>query len=174
MSDTIHREAYNPDPKHIDMIGEKDVEIEQYVTFENGIDAYKFYKNKSLRYRGSRDQNGEMIGEQVYFHENGKVKQKSLYEKGIKNGYFYHFYESGILEGSWQYKNDSAFGYCVDYYNKVGAIKSDYLFLEHEKWICKRLFDSITGKIIKIEDYRPIYLKEYPSVDPQTLKMPGE
>lgn len=151
-----------------------DEDEEQFVKFDDSSnDVYNFHENKKLYYYVNI-KNREIENEGVYFYSNGRLKSKSNFHKGKKNGYHYQFYHSGLLFRSEFFRNDTIYGYGVEYYNSLNRIKSDFFYDGTGGYIYKRDYDSLSQKIINIHDDRLKYLQIHPNLNPIDIKLPWE
>ena len=110
----------------------------------------------------------------IFFYANGKLKSKSNFHKGKRDGYHYQFYPSGLLFRSEYFKNDTVYGYGIEYFDKLNTLKSEFFYGGSGGYIYKRDYDSITQKVVHIHDDRKKFLQLYPNTNPLTLKMPWE
>lgn len=74
-------------------------------------------------------------GEAIYFHKNGKIAAKVIFDKGIaKDGRYAHFDENGIADGCIEYRNNVAFRY-----NTKDELIEDWVnYRHHPNGLCHR------------------------------------
>lgn len=67
-------------------------------TVDSYIDTVRtyYYNSKKLRSSNIYNADGYLNGAHIMYHENGKIKEKGLYYKEKKVGYFMSWYNSGM------------------------------------------------------------------------------
>ena len=66
---------------------------------------FKYYPSGKLRNK-SFFKDGKKEGESLSYYENGKLKKKILYKNGVRNGEAAEYYESGIIKQKAYFIND--------------------------------------------------------------------
>jgi len=117
-----------------------------YSGFGGGI--YENGSLKSLAYY----QNGKIVDTLVYYHENGKIKEKGLVKNNMSIGWWLNFNEQGNLTAKTEYLHfgDSLYKNQVYYYDKKGNLK-----LEPSTFFKLNIPDTIKiGKnLARVENY---------------------
>jgi len=112
----------------------KIVGISQYIKEKDIVIGPAVYFNEygSIQSKGSFNDNGEMTGDWVWYHTNGKVSRESTYENGKQQGETIYYLESGTIINKVNYKNDLVEG-VLENYKLIGYKYEDIDYKNDEK-----------------------------------------
>jgi len=85
--------------------------------------------------------NNQLQGDQLWFYESGSLEKKIKFEEDKESGKGYYFYESGTIQYERNWKSGKKVGYCQDYYDTSGRIKSINLYNIHGDLFYRKNFD---------------------------------
>lgn len=138
-------------------------------------EIYNFHENHRLYFYKSRDI-GTRNGQDIYFYDQGSLETMVNLEDGKKHGIENRFYRSGNLKQVKHYNNDIVRGYFIQYYDKFGLKKAEYMagLGPENGYVYQRTYDSATQQITNTLDHRHLELRDYPQTNPYVLKMPWE
>lgn len=103
---------------------------EGYWDGQHWVGSYKFYfASGAIAYNWNYGDEGNRVGEQSYYYENGQLMRLGNWTDGYADGLVAEYYDSGNLRSESQWKMGRVDGVMKEYYNS-GSLSARRVFID--------------------------------------------